>query len=378
MGFKAVARKTGVERDFEDLRALLGQINDNKALVEDYASGKLFERSLAESESLGYAVSDNLAEVFSSSINTETAEGREVIATFLEEIKRANLTFGLIDRALAKIKDIYDRIAEFYDDLASSEEVYPYQSEYLSGVNVYRTREASLDMDGLLVWLDDMRQHLATLKNLPAYYQTFNPDIVQNLMASAWVYTVKKGQTLEDIAREIYGDADKAVRIAEYNGLDPDNIESGVWDGTTLVIPVDFAAGIRLRERNFVLDGNNGVRALGRGLSNELTVTDGSLTLLDYTDNLVQAIFNRLTTPAGALRESPLYGSRIVTMIGRATPAIEHKLIEVEVARSLAQDPRIESVERVSATKNQDRLEVTVALRAVNNINVKELTYHLT
>lgn len=376
--FQAVARKTGVERDFEDLRALLDQINANKGLIEDYASGKLFERSLAEFESGGHNVSDNVAEAFSVSLNEETGEGREAITALQEEIKRANLTFGLIDRALAKTGDIYDRVSDFYDDLSSSEEVYRYTAEYLTGTTVYSTREASLDMDSLLVWLDDMRQHLETLKNLPAYHQTFNPDIVQNLMASAWVYTVKKGQTLEDIAREIYGDADRAVRIAEYNGINPDNIEAGIWDGMALVIPVDFASNDRLREYNFVLDGNSGVRALGRGLPNELTVTAGGLNLIDYTDNLAQSIFNRLGTPAGELRESPLYGSRIVAMIGRAAPAVQSKLIEVEVGRALSQDPRIESVEKVKAVKWGDQLEITITVRAINNITVKELTHHLT
>ncbi|MEO1069431.1 MAG: hypothetical protein AAFW95_09975 [Cyanobacteria bacterium J06638_6] len=97
-------------------------------------------------------------------------------------------------------------------------------------------------------------------------------------------------------------------------------------------------------------------------------VTD--LATIDGTDNLAQAVVMRLLTPRGELTAlgHPEYGSRLHELIGQLNVETNLGLIRLYVLESLAQEPRLESVESLEVTPapgTRDRINVFLLVKPV-------------
>jgi len=89
-------------------------------------------------------------------------------------------------------------------------------------------------------------------------------------------------------------------------------------------------------------------------------------------DNLVQALFLRLYTPKGELRElgHPDYGSRIHELIGRLNNASNRKLLELYCKEAVLQDPRVREIETIQVVSNPTepwRVDVYVTVLPVES-----------
>lgn len=81
----------------------------------------------------------------------------------------------------------------------------------------------------------------------------------------------------------------------------------------------------------------------------DLVLADGTLSEVDGTDNLVQALTLRVLTPLGDDRFDTRYGFDAAAVFGR--PAGAHAvadLIRLNLVRTLATDPRVAEVSDVS------------------------------
>ncbi len=87
-------------------------------------------------------------------------------------------------------------------------------------------------------------------------------------------------------------------------------------------------------------------------------------------DNLGQAVLLRLLTPRGELAPlgQPGYGSRLAELVGQPNSATVRDLARLYILESLAAEPRIEAVERISVEPHplqRDRVDISLAVRPV-------------
>jgi len=357
MKLSTTMAKIGMSEEFSSLETKLTEIRTEFSFLKKWASGELFENLIAELA--GEKEIDNLEAYF----------GRvsEDISTRLnKELERAHV-------AVFKIRDTRQLIGTLFDRLDSMDKAME--------ISCFGSPE--VDTAPLLQFLLELDRELAILQNLPAYYKTLNTDQPGSLRVTTKVYRVKNGDTLERIAYEVLGDADKAYLIMEYNGLTPDDVGADNWVGRKLEIPYDEPIPAKLLEYNFVLDGNGGIRALGKGLPNELLVVEdpvGSglygLEVLDYTDNFLQALANRVTTHRGAIPEEPEYGSLVSGMVGSYLKGVGMRMADVEVKKAILADPRVDEVLSVRVEKDDDAFSVKATVRPVNSLEEETLKEH--
>ena len=82
----------------------------------------------------------------------------------------------------------------------------------------------------------------------------------------------------------------------------------------------------------------------GVDIASELSFVDGDLKLVEYEDNIVQAVANRLNTVEDSLDlfyES--YGSVFLQFLGWRREETTLRFMKVELDKTLSEDPRISS-----------------------------------
>lgn len=93
---------------------------------------------------------------------------------------------------------------------------------------------------------------------------------------------------------------------------------------------------------------------------------NNDLTVVQFEDNITQAIINRLATPIGTLPEHPDYGSELNFLIGDKATALVLQDAKSFVFAALKQEPRVDKIKQIKvnfdiATQTLE-FDVTVTL----------------
>lgn len=160
-------------------------------------------------------------------------------------------------------------------------------------------------------------------------------------------YQVREGQSLKDIAEELYGSRDRWTDIAQLNNM---ATASSYSDGTPML------AGDILR----VAGVGTGEAAVSApiALRRDLEVRNGDLTfeILEPTESAVQLIRHRLGTVRGDCIWSD-FGIPDVTGLKLTQRAIGY--VSSEAIAAIEQDPRVTGVKDVEVLSVEDTLNVS-------------------
>jgi len=389
--FAATLQQTGVKQSFKELQVLLAQISDMESYIHDYASGEMFQDLINQFYEVESRSAFNLKNLMG-----ETEPSQDLTSTINEtrdRLRQVGVAMDLIEQARDLIKSMYDRVEAYLNSIEEGFITRETRTEnliswaYRKGAKlnadvenfgnvVIETRASSImtDARSLLVLFDELERYLGILAVLPAYYRTGISANTQNISVPTKTIRVKKDFSIERIAKEELGDADKATMIMEFNGLSFSDIQGTGWDGKQIKIPYLEEAPEKVRLYNFVLDAQAGVQALGKDLPDELKVDTGDLKVLNYTNTFFQSLDNIIRTPLGAIPEMSNYGSRVAGFIGGTIPHIAEGTAAIEVARALSTNPRVAYVTDVVVTKEQDAVKIKFHAVAANKIIESDLT----
>lgn len=388
--FAAVVKQTGVRQLFRKLQVLLGQIAEMEPEIHEYASGAIFEDLIEEFQEAKARSPFDLKDLFG---ETDPPQERDIIKETRDRIRRVATAMDLVEQARDLIKSMYDRVEGM---LTSTEEGFLSREQRTEnlidwaertgamlnsdienfGNVVIETKSSTImtDLRGLLEFFDQLEVYLGILAVLPAYYRTGVSADTQNITIPTKSINVKRDYSIERIAEEELGDADKATMIMEFNGLSFSDVQGAGWDGREIKIPYLEEPPERMKLYNFVLDAMAGEQALGKDLPDELEVSAGDLKVLNYTNTFFQSLSNIIATPLGAIAEMPDYGSRVAGFIGGAVPEISEGTAAIEVARALSTNPRVAYITDVTVKKEQDAVKIKYHAIAANRITEAQLT----
>lgn len=190
-------------------------------------------------------------------------------------------------------------------------------------------------------------------------------------MARYKKHYVSYGDTIQSIAHTSTGDVNSWREIVRYNDLKYpyivdsvdekiQNPEHWVTYGDVIIIPYEASIG-DMNPNNLNIGDVEQLYASTLGIDLDILTDDFALTTTDKKDlktargidNLKQAIIMQLLTPRGSLLMHPRYGSDLHNMFSKAT-AQNAIIIENEIAATIKQDPRVESVTVVSSSISGD------------------------
>jgi phage baseplate assembly protein W len=173
--------------------------------------------------------------------------------------------------------------------------------------------------------------------------------------------TINNDDTLQIIAARHLGHAARWVEIALLNGLKPpylaQNASAGVLGyGDDILLPIPQPESIAEHDDRFLtdiaIDGNGFIMTNGADIG---TVSQET--------NLKQALTIRAVTSRGSLLYHPEYGSLAFTLIGNINSASLADLAAFYTKSALTEDPRVDSIESISAAVTADK----TAIKAVVN-----------
>ena len=202
------------------------------------------------------------------------------------------------------------------------------------------------------------------------------------------LYTVKDGDTIQNIAQQALGDMSLWPDIVRYNNLKYPYISettsiNTASSGDTLVIPqevtVDDLANVSLKKQDIDVIASY---ALGRDLDllsnyrsrsyKERDDTDELFSLTNKNhdlgtnyghDNLIQAIVMRLSTKYGTMPLHPEYGTKLHSLLGKRLTYDLLDKIAVEIRRTVNEEPRVSDNHVDLKVKNNNM--VTVRLHVI-------------
>lgn len=177
-------------------------------------------------------------------------------------------------------------------------------------------------------------------------------------------YSWKSTDTMDQVAASEMGDAEFATLLSYFNGIGNEaEIESGTIIKIPVLTPTISSNGNKLysvpeKQENYGID-------IKIDTSGDLETFNGDLALIDGSENLNQAIMNRLTTASVKRIRYASYGIR--DSIGDPVAIKSYLLGSIE--QTLAEEPRIKSVENIILNGSGDRLEIEIHYTDINGNN---------
>ena len=292
---------------------------------------------------------------------------------------------GAYEALLDIVATIYPRRTEV---VAAAERGTPCDARLAADIRTAVTMtESLLDMleplqgslDRWIDWLEHVTcilGDLLALRYSPAFSGT-GTTLADLRPTPTMPYTVKATDTLEGIAAEILGDAERWLDIAELNGLDPWVELTDAWRGMAIQVP---SPALPVRHALADVWGSTaGIEALGHDLPNGLSLNPdgppgdaspgcklaGDLAVLGAPSTLGQGIQNRLLTPRGSIATNPRFGSRVSSMIGGDFGDMSDQVAGIAARQALADEPRIAAVEGLTVASEGTARTLTVYFRSI-------------
>lgn len=192
---------------------------------------------------------------------------------------------------------------------------------------------------------------------------------------------VKDGDTVQDFAQRVLGDASRYDELIVLNNLKPPYIAATAGDGVIaygdkLLIPSNkpkesgFYNPIQIVNETIETVRLNPVeRKLGSDIKlnkegDVVLSSKGDLQLIHGIENAKQALANKFRTPIGSLRPHPDYG--VLQFAGRKFREDEFMLVEAELRRTTATDPRFDGLSNVQMTRERDKINISVEATVSN------------
>lgn len=171
-------------------------------------------------------------------------------------------------------------------------------------------------------------------------------------------YTLRMGESIFDVATSLLGDVSLYAEILKINKMSNPHFFS---DGT----PLQAGSVILVPQQDSLISNS---RLSQDPLLTDIKMIDGDLTFADNNDlllvsgtqNITQALFNRVRTRQNELLHNVSYG--LSAFIGNPNSTFTLDLIAVEVAEQLLSDERILRVSDVTTELAGDRIDVSLQL----------------
>lgn len=178
---------------------------------------------------------------------------------------------------------------------------------------------------------------------------------------------VSQGDSLRSIASRELGDVTRWAELARLNDLRlpfvvasyhaVDRLAHTVIWGDSLLVPWDTNAALTPTPKsNFGTD-----LKLTRGAL--VASAQGDLALVSGSENIVQALSNRIKTLTGEMVHHPTYGCLVSLALGLPTMPFASLMAATWVHESLREEPRIGSVRAVDARVSGDVLAVAASVQ---------------
>lgn len=190
----------------------------------------------------------------------------------------------------------------------------------------------------------------------PALYPTPPPNEEQSTASPSEAqeavtpYRLRQGETLENIARRIFNDADRWTELAQLNGwIDAHRLPSGrlARAGDLILIPSQ-------QERE---PQRRGLDPYGTDLmikNGDLVLSNDDLTLIRNIDNVEQALQHRLKTITNETSLFKRYG--LPNIIGKRVSSNLIGLVTAHTREQILLDPRISSIPVIEMSDNGDTI----------------------
>jgi hypothetical protein len=177
--------------------------------------------------------------------------------------------------------------------------------------------------------------------------------------------TLKSTDTLESLASQYFGDPDKAIDIATYNGVASLN---DLQPGATIRLPITQLT--RKISNNRIYARREDRDNYGRDilLTDDgwiVTSASGDYELTSGPKNLSQAVLLRLRESVAKRIRLNAYGIR--TNIGDPTAGKAYILSSIEL--TVRNDPRVSSVDNIRFTGVGDSMNVSIIYRDINSVS---------
>lgn len=174
----------------------------------------------------------------------------------------------------------------------------------------------------------------------------------------------KDSDTWDSLANQFYGNADLAALLAYYNSSSNDN---DLKAGKNIYIPIlskteSVSANNEVYNLPDIKDNYGSDFALTS--SGDFDLSFGDINFVNGTQNLTQAIGNRLSTTMGARIRDVVYGIR--SNVGSANSA-SNVFIVSSVEQTLLADPRVKSIESIEYKGDGDKLNLNIVYTDINN-----------
>jgi LysM repeat protein len=164
-------------------------------------------------------------------------------------------------------------------------------------------------------------------------------------------YVIKQGDTLRNIAQQIYGDSEQYIKIIQSNNISENDIIDNNLVGTILKIPIEISS-IARSQNNLVYEGvidpnNINIFLHGRDLfleNKKMKISStGGLETISGSENTIQNINARLNGDKGSLNAfNPDWGL-ISPDDGNAPFLVKLSRYLSDIQNQILSDPRIES-----------------------------------
>jgi hypothetical protein len=195
-----------------------------------------------------------------------------------------------------------------------------------------------------------------------------NPDPVTGEQRIVLFYgftevMINSTDSLESLASKYFGDPDKAIDIATFNGVASLN---DLQPGSTILIPITARTKKMTNNRLYARREDRDNYGRDILLTDEgfiVTSASGDYELTDGTDNLSQAVLLRLRESVAKRIRINAYGIR--TNISDPTAGKAYILSSIEL--TVRSDPRVSSVDDIRFTGLGDSMDVTVFYSDINS-----------
>jgi len=180
------------------------------------------------------------------------------------------------------------------------------------------------------------------------------------------------GDTLQKIAQRELGDASRWIDIVNINQLKPPYLTGNPIEATDYVLLYGDKLTIPSGSR-YVSATTDASEVFGKDMhldNGRLTAENGDLAIVAGSDNLLQALSNRVLTNKGDLLYHKKYGSSVRRIIGRKGNSRSGDIASGFVQRALLSDPRVNSIKSADADVSGDALKVTAAVETTSGSTI--------